>query len=115
MSRPYAVDGRDGRLYAVPQFGRPTVYRGNRLAAGMAFTAARSRRSARATDNLSDDARRLVVYGTTAKAIGTRFLASHGVCPCCGSRTGPLRLNEHGQLALAKLRRTRAARRNADG
>ena len=105
LDAPYKQARPGHPEYSVRAIGYPVgALRPNRLAAGMAFTASRSRHA------LDDEAVQLVVRGTLDKLAGTSLkhssLTTTKPCPCCGSKqNGKLVLTDAGRLRLRTIRR----------
>lgn len=83
--------------------GQISVRRANKLARGMSETVARHK----AGYKLSDDARKLSVFGTLdGLARVFDFTTKRLPCPCCGSKNaGKLILNDSGRRKLKIARR----------
>lgn len=88
--------------YSVALLYSPSVYRPNKLAAGMALTADRHC-TVQAPTN--PDALRLSVFGTLDSLCGLGLMAIRLPCQCCGSKRGDrLALSQMGKARLARLR-----------
>ena len=77
--------------------------RPNRTAAGMTATA--NRGAGHHFNTMDKDRLALTVRGTLdALAFGMMFRVERSVCPCCGAKSGKLRLNTFGRSRLRRLR-----------
>jgi hypothetical protein len=102
-----------GRL-RVAQYNAPAVTRPSKLAAGMSFTLSRTKSFYPWTGrnpNVMGAALFLIVRGTTDIVSNSLPRTVKAECPCCGSKTGKLRLSKHGQHLLDRARKRATARK----
>jgi len=115
MARRYTISPKWPKSYLVTLWNMPQVIRPTREAAGMSYTNSRSKRHRRGRPKrpLNMDALYLLVRGTIDTLRSIQNHTEKGVCPCCGSKTGKLRLNEAGRFRLKAARRRAAKRRQS--